>query len=235
MRQGAALALRAAREDDGPHRHRHADADRLHVRLDELHRVVDREPRVHDAARRVDVDRDVLVGILRLEMEKLRDDEVRDLVVDLRAEEDDALVEQTRVDVERPLTARGLLDDHRDQGAHAVSLLPGVHNFVSPSAFSLSGVQSLSRASASSGAIGFTSATRRSRAARRRRSSRIDSCWPCAQTSSITPSASASPDAAASWRMYAFTSSSEISIPAFSATASSASSRATDTAASRTI
>ena len=188
--QRTALALRSAGENDGAHRHRHADADRLHVRLDELHRVVDREPGVHDAARRVDVDRDVLVGILRLEMEELRDDEVRDLVVDRRSEEDDALVEQARVDVERALAARGLLDDHRNQGAHALSLLPGVHNFVSPSGFSLSGVQSLSRASASSGAIGLTSATRRSSAARRRRSSRIDSCWPCAQTSSMTPSTS---------------------------------------------
>ena len=56
---------------------------------DELHRVVDREPGIHDAARRVDVDRDVLVGVLRLEVEELRDDEVRDLVVDRRSEKDD--------------------------------------------------------------------------------------------------------------------------------------------------
>src|SRR4029450_362414 len=176
------------------------------------------------AARRVDVDRDVLVRVLRLQVEELRDDEIRDLIVDRRSEEDDALVEQARVDVERALAARGLLDHHRNQRAHWLSLLPGVHNFVSPSGFSLSGVQSLSLASASSGSIGLTSATRRSRAARSRRSSRIDSCWPCAQTSSTTPSASSSPDASASSRMYAFTSSSETSIPAFSARASRASS-----------
>jgi hypothetical protein len=51
-------------------------------------------------------------------MEELGDDEVRDLIVDRRAEEDDSLVEQTRVDVERALAARGLLDHHRNQGAH---------------------------------------------------------------------------------------------------------------------
>src|SRR5207247_8120230 len=209
---------------------------RLHVRLDELHGVVDGEAGVDVAARRVDVDRDVLVRILRLEMEKLRHDQVRDLVVDGRAEEDDPLVEQARVDVERALAARGLLDHHRNHMVldHAGSLLPGVHNFVSASVFSLSGVQSFSRASATSGAIGFTSAARRSSAARRRRSSRIDSCWPCAHTSSTSASAS-SPACSASSRRYALTSSSETSIPARSASASSASSRAMETAASSTI
>ena len=79
-----------------------------------------------------------LSGILRLEVEQLGDDEVRDLRVDLRAEEDDALVQQARVDVERALATRGLLDHHGDQRAHSGSLLPGVHNFFSGSVFSLS-------------------------------------------------------------------------------------------------
>ena len=38
--------------------------------------------------------------------------------VDRRAEEDDPLVQQARVDVERALAARRLLDHHRDQRAH---------------------------------------------------------------------------------------------------------------------
>ena len=38
-----------------------------------------------------------------------------DLLVDLPAEEHDAVVEQPRVDVERALAARGLLDDHRNE------------------------------------------------------------------------------------------------------------------------
>jgi hypothetical protein len=94
---------------------RDPDAHRRHVGLDELHRVVDRQPGVDRAARRVDVDRDVLVRVLRLEVQQLRDDEVGDLVVDRAAEEDDALVEQARVDVELALTACGALDDHRDK------------------------------------------------------------------------------------------------------------------------
>ena len=55
-------------------------------------------------------------------MQQLGDDQVRDLVVDGRAEEDDPLVEQTAVDVERALAARGLLDDHWDKWAHSPPL-----------------------------------------------------------------------------------------------------------------
>ena len=64
-----------------------------------------------------------LSGILRLEVQELRHDQVRDLVVDRGSEEDDPLVQQAGVDVERALAARRLLDHHRDQRAHAVSLL----------------------------------------------------------------------------------------------------------------
>ncbi len=48
-------------------------------------------------------------------MQELRHDEVADGVVDRRAEEDDPLLEQARVDVERALAAAGLLDDDGDE------------------------------------------------------------------------------------------------------------------------
>ncbi len=158
------------------------DADRLHVGLDELHRVVDRKARVHRAAGRVDVDRDVLLGILGLQVQQLGDDQVRDLIVDGRAEEDDPLVEQTAVDVERSLSARGLLDDHWDKWAHSLAFVslrrpdssseaswpilgPSVSTDAPPSpaplpaptpaAASFSGVHSCSRASAWASGIGF--------------------------------------------------------------------------------
>ena len=54
-------------------------------------------------------------GSLALEVQHLRDHEVGDLVVDRGAEEDDALIEQARVDVELALAAGGALDDHGDQ------------------------------------------------------------------------------------------------------------------------
>jgi len=49
-------------------------------------------------------------------VQQLRHDQVGDVVVDWLAEEDDPLVQQARVDVERALAARALLDDHRDEG-----------------------------------------------------------------------------------------------------------------------
>src|SRR5215212_3668437 len=51
-------------------------------------------------------------------MEQLGHDQVRDLVVHGRAEEDDPLVEEAGVDVERALPTGGLLDDHRYEWAH---------------------------------------------------------------------------------------------------------------------
>src|SRR4051794_3124235 len=107
-----ALARRAAGQDQRAHRHGDAAADRGHVGLDEAHRVVDRQPGVDHAARRVDVHLDVLVGVIGLQMQQLRDDEVGDRVVDRLADEDDPLAQQARIDVERALAARVLLNDH---------------------------------------------------------------------------------------------------------------------------
>ena len=114
--QGEALARGSAAQEQRPHRHRDPVTDRRDVGADELHRVVDRQAVVDGATWRVDVQVDVLVGVVGLEVDQLRDDQVGGYLVDLAAEEHDAIVEQARVDVERALTAGGLLDDHRDQG-----------------------------------------------------------------------------------------------------------------------
>ena len=90
------------------------------LRLDVLHRVVDREAGRHRAPGRVDVEEDVLLRVLGLEEEELRDDQVRQVVADGRAQDDDAVAEQPRVDVVGALTAAGLLNDDRDEiGVHA--------------------------------------------------------------------------------------------------------------------
>src|SRR5438876_348120 len=77
-------------------------------------RVVDRETGVHRAARRVAVNLDVLVRVVGLEVDHLGDDEVRHIVVDRRAKEDDPLLQHPRVDVAEALSAGGLLDDTGD-------------------------------------------------------------------------------------------------------------------------
>src|SRR3954454_5389489 len=115
VRQGHALAVGASGQQQRTHRHRDPEADRLHLGLHVLHGVVDRETRVDRSTWGVDVKGDVLVGIVGLEMEDLRNDQVRYLLVDRLAEEDDSLAQQPGVDVVGALAARGLLDDHRDQ------------------------------------------------------------------------------------------------------------------------
>ena len=76
-----------------------------------LHRVVDGQAGRHHATGRVEVEIDVLLGVVGLEKEQLGDDDVRDVVVDRRAEEHDAVHEQAREDVVGPLAAAGTLDD----------------------------------------------------------------------------------------------------------------------------
>src|ERR1019366_5214934 len=87
------------------------------VAADVLHHVVDRHARIRKAPRRVDVERDVLVWLVAGEVEDLGDQQVGDLVVDLLAEEHDPLLQEQREDVERPVAARGLVDDGRYHGA----------------------------------------------------------------------------------------------------------------------
>src|SRR5690606_14298206 len=63
----------------------------------------------------VDVQADVLLGVLGLEEQHLRDDHVGDVVVDAADQEDHPFLQQARVDVVRALAAAGLLDHHGNQ------------------------------------------------------------------------------------------------------------------------
>src|SRR6185503_12422318 len=51
-------------------------------------------------------------------VQELRNDQVGDLIVHGSPEEDDPLVQEAGVDVERTLPTGGLLDDHRYEWAH---------------------------------------------------------------------------------------------------------------------
>src|SRR5262249_20797278 len=73
-----------------------------------------------------DVEVDLRLGTVRLQVQELRDDRVRDAGVDRRTEVDDALGQQVRVDVHDPLTPRVLRDHVRNSvGTHAAAL-PGI-------------------------------------------------------------------------------------------------------------
>ncbi len=113
--QREALVLVARRQQQRAHARGLPDAQRADVGLDELHGVVDGEARGHRAAGRVDVEEDVLVRVLGLEEQQLRDDQVGGDFGHRADQEHHPLLQQARVDVVGALAPPGLLDHHRDQ------------------------------------------------------------------------------------------------------------------------
>ncbi len=71
----------------------HTDTDRLHIRLHELHRVIDRERRCHRSARRIDIHLDILLVILLREEEELCNYIVRHIIIDGAPEENNPVLE----------------------------------------------------------------------------------------------------------------------------------------------
>ena len=94
------------------------DADGRNVRPDVLHGVVHRQAGADMPAGRVDVEGDILLGILGLQEQQLRTDQAGDHVVDRAGQENDPLLQQARVDIVGALAPVGLLDHHRHQGVH---------------------------------------------------------------------------------------------------------------------
>src|SRR5204863_951431 len=93
--------------------------ERRYLVLHVLQRVVDSKEGGDVTARAVDVEADVLVRALGFQEEDLGADDVGDVVVDGRAEEDDVLPEQARVDVPATLAPVGRLDDLGDVIGHS--------------------------------------------------------------------------------------------------------------------
>ena len=107
----------AAGEEHGGRRRRHPHAVRRYGRLNVLHRVVDGEQPGHRSAGRVDVEGDLLVGVLGLQEQQLGHHDVGHALVEGRAQHDHAISQQAGVDVEGPFTARRRLQDGRDEVA----------------------------------------------------------------------------------------------------------------------
>jgi hypothetical protein len=118
VRQRVALALGAGREQEAAHRAGLPHADRGDVAVQVLHGVVDRQTGGHMAARRVDVQHDVLLGLFGVEEQQLRDHHVGHVVIDRGAEEDDAILEQAGEDVPAALAAVRLLQDGWNERIH---------------------------------------------------------------------------------------------------------------------
>jgi hypothetical protein len=72
------------------------------------------------------------LSVIGMAMQQLGDRQVRELVIERAAEEDDLPVEEARVDVERTLAVRGLLDSIGISGLMTRFLAAGVDTFIAP-------------------------------------------------------------------------------------------------------
>ena len=110
-----ALALLAGAEQERAHARRLPQAERRDRRPDILHGVVDRETRGDRPAGRIHVEVDVLLRVLGLQKEHLRDHQVGDLVGDLGAQKHDTVLQEPREDVVGTLASTRLLHHHRNE------------------------------------------------------------------------------------------------------------------------
>ena len=105
IRQRETFAFRSRAKQNRRHARRHSETISRHVTSEKLHRVVNRESRRHRATRRVDVNIDVLLRVFHLQEEQLRDDQICDVIIDRRADKNDPVLEQPRIDIVAPLAA----------------------------------------------------------------------------------------------------------------------------------
>ena len=128
VRGQVTLALGAGAQQELAHGSTHAQAHGRHVRLDELHGVVDGHAGGDGAARRVDVQPDVLLRVFGGQHQQLSADAVGHIVLDLFTHPDDAVFEQTvenRVDG----AGRDVIARHDRQGRKGIAHLDSPSNY----------------------------------------------------------------------------------------------------------
>src|SRR5690606_12650219 len=127
-------------EQDGGHGGRDPGADRGHIGFDELHGVIDAQTGIDAPPRGIDIDLDVLGGIGTGQKEQLCLDYIGHLIVDPRAQKDDAVHHQAGEDVHGDGVQLPFLDDvrghiHRIHAAHDLIVIHGVYTVVPGSVF----------------------------------------------------------------------------------------------------
>mmetsp|Transcript_10790 Transcript_10790/g.24526 ORF Transcript_10790/g.24526 Transcript_10790/m.24526 type:complete len:287 (-) Transcript_10790:3-863(-) len=100
------LARSSRAEQEGTHGCSCTEADGGSIARDVLHGIIDCHPRGDRSSRRVDVDSDVLAGILVRQEQHLSNEVVGDFVVHVSSQEQDPVLCQSRVDVHLTLTNR---------------------------------------------------------------------------------------------------------------------------------
>ena len=120
--QRVAHALLPGSQQKCPHAGGPAHAHRADGRGDVTHGVVDGQTGGHGAAGRIDVQVDLLLRVLGFQEQELGADKGGHSVVHFAAQQDDAILEQTGINIVGTFgTARGF-DDHGDEGHENLSV-----------------------------------------------------------------------------------------------------------------
>src|SRR4051794_34358997 len=134
VRQGESLALGSGTQQNGSHARGHAEAISGHVTCQKLHGVVNGEPGTYRAAGRVDINVDVLFAVLHLQEEQLGNNQIRNVIVDRRSDENDSILEQAGINVVAAFAASGLLNHHWDEDGLRTTFDRLSHDFCSETA-----------------------------------------------------------------------------------------------------
>lgn len=113
MREGIAFALRTGSQKDSRHAGTGSDTDGGNIRMDILHRIIDRKAGGHDAAGAVDVKMDIFRRVFGFQKEKLRNDDIGHMVFNLAVKEYDAVLQKAGINIIGALSASGLFDNNR--------------------------------------------------------------------------------------------------------------------------
>ncbi|MPM41913.1 hypothetical protein SDC9_88573 [bioreactor metagenome] len=95
MFQCRTFALGAGNQQYRAHRSGHTGTDSCNIRADELHGVVNTQTGIHRSSGGIQVDRDILSWIRRVEEKQLSLNHIGGVIVHLSAKENDAIHHQT--------------------------------------------------------------------------------------------------------------------------------------------
>ena len=105
VRQTVALASSTTSKQQSAHTGRLTDTQRADIRLDELHGVIDGQPRGDHTTRRVDVEVDILIWVFRFQEQQLGDHQVGHVVLNLPHQKNHPLLQKPGINVERSLAS----------------------------------------------------------------------------------------------------------------------------------
>ena len=96
-----------------------------HIALDVLHGVVNGHASRDGAAGAVDIKRDIGVGVIHLQKQQLRHDDIGYLIGDFIRQKDDAILQKAGIQIIAALAVAGAFYYIGDENAHEFIILPG--------------------------------------------------------------------------------------------------------------